>query len=145
MSDDTASDDTVSRGPEPDRPTEPLIIGGSHLQSLIYAVCGAMIAIVWRDSVVGWPMAATLALFVASGAVAYRRCELHDDHLTHRRLGSTISADVGDFEAALGHRYLSVTTRQGRRFRIEVPVEIRPDVRDWAVSRSVDLDRVGNG
>ncbi len=115
-------------------PAEPIIIGGSHLQSLIYAVCGAMIAIVWRDQVVGWPIAAMLGLFAAAAAVAYRRCELHDDRLSHRRLGRRLVAPVGEFTADLGHRYLSVTTATGARFRIEVPVEIRPDVRDWVAA-----------
>lgn len=118
---------------------EPLVIGGSHLQSLIYAVCGAMIAIVWRADLLGWPLAATLVLFTMAAAVAYRRCELHRDHLRHRRITGTITAEVGSFEADLGHRYLSVRTARGKRFRIEVPVEIRPDVREWVAQRTVPL------
>ncbi len=117
---------------------EPIIIGGSHLQALIYAVCGAMIAVVWSDDLLGWPIAIAAVLFVLSAAVAYRRCELHDDHLFHRRIGRSITAPVGDFSAELGHRYLSGTTTQGARFRIEVPVEIRPNVRDWVAERSRD-------
>lgn len=119
--------------------SEPIVIGGSHLQSLIYAVCGAMITIVWRDSVVGWPLAATLALFAASAAVAYRRCELHHDRLLHRRVGRSLDVPVGSFSADLGHRYLSATTTTGDRFRIEVPVEIRPNVRDWVATHTTDL------
>ncbi len=124
---------------KPSSTAEPLIIGGSHLQALIYAVCGAMITIVWRDTVVGWPLAATLALFAASAAVAYRRCELHPDHLLHRRIGRRITSPTGSFKADLGHRYLSVKTNSGERFRIEVPVEIRPNVRDWVAANSNDL------
>ncbi len=133
------SDDPPTGGSPNDDATEPIVIGGSHLQALIYAVCGAMITIVWRDSVVGWPLAATLALFAYSAEVAYRRCELHVDRLCHRRIGRSITAPVGTFTAELGHRYLSVVTTSGKRFRIEVPVEIRPEVRDWVASRSTKL------
>ncbi len=118
---------------------EPLIIGGSHLQALIYAVCGAVVAIVWRDEVVGWPLFVSVALFAAAGTVAYRRCELHDTRLTSRRIGQTIDAPVGTFTAELGHRYLTARTADGRRIRIEVPVEIRPNVRDWVSERTTDL------
>ncbi len=123
-----------------DRPDfEPLIIGGSHLQALIYAVCGATVAIVWRDEVVGWPLFVSVALFAAAGTVAYRRCELHDTRLTARRIGQSVDAPVGTFSAELGHRYLTAHTQDGHRIRIEVPVEIRPNVRDWVTERTTAL------
>lgn len=115
---------------------DPLIIGGSHLQALIYAVSGLVIAIVWRDELLGWPIFAAAALAGVAVAVAFRRCTLHADRIVYRRIGKTISAPVGSFSAVLGHRYLSVSTHEGSSFKLEVPVEIRPDVRDWVAAKS---------
>lgn len=115
------------------------MIGGSHLQALIYAVSGLVIAVVWRDELVGWPLALAAVLMAIAAAVFWRRCALHHDRVVYRRIGRTVSAPVGSFSAELGHRYLRVATRDGSSFRLEVPVEIRPDVRDWVEANSASL------
>ncbi len=109
----------------------PIVIGGSHLQALILAATAVVIVVVWRDDVIGWPLPSAIVLFGAAAAIAYRRCVLEATAITYRRLGRTVVAPAGAFRADLGHRYLAVETIGGSSFRIEVPVEIRPNVRDW--------------
>ncbi len=109
----------------------PIVIGGSHLQALILAASAIVVLVVQRDQALGWPLPVAGVLIGAAAAIAYRRCVLEATAITYRRLGRTVAAPVGSFRADLGHRYLAVETAAGPSFRIEVPVEIRPNVRDW--------------
>jgi hypothetical protein len=113
---------------------EPIVIGGSQLQALILGATAAVVGVVWRESILGWPLVLVTILGFAGVAVAYRRCVLDDRAVAYRRLGRTVVAPVGAFDARLGHRYLVVRSDAGDRFRIEVPVEIRPEVRIWVES-----------
>jgi hypothetical protein len=117
--------------------TEPIVIGGSQLQALILATVGAVIAVAARSQLVGPAGLAVVVLVVGAVAIAVRRCELHADRVVYRRLGRSIVAGPTPFRAEMGHRYLRITTAEGASFRIEVPVEIRPEVRDWTQSLPV--------
>lgn len=112
--------------------TAPLIIVGSRLQALILLGIALSLVFGLRDQLF-WSAPAAAVLAATSTAVFVRRLELHADRIVYRRLGfGTVEADRSDVEASAGHRYLSLTIAGARNGRIEVPVEIRPQVREWA-------------
>lgn len=110
---------------------EPLVIVGSRLQALIFAVAAIGIPIGLWERFGPWTLLVAVPSAVAAGATLHRRVELHPDAavVRHRFLPST-TVPMSDIDASAGHRYLRLNGRS-RRIRIEVPVEIRPDVRAW--------------
>jgi len=117
------------------RTTEPLIIVGSRLQALIFAVAAVALPLGLWDQI-GWAtLLVSAPLALAAALTMHRRVELHTDHafIRHQfRPAKTIPR--GEIEASTGHRYLRLDG-QGGRLRVEVPVEIRPEVRNWANRR----------
>ena len=110
---------------------EPLIIVGSRLQALTFAVsAGAIIVGLW-DRFGAFTLAAVVPLLLATAVTLHRRVELHTDRAEirhHLRPNQRVERDA--VEATAGHRYLHL--RGGAAsIRIEVPVEIRPEVREW--------------
>lgn len=110
----------------------PIIIRGSMLQAIICGACAVGIAVIRRDDLVPVPLLLIIALVIATVVIWWRQWRLYDDHIDIRRIGGSFRANRGAMRAELGHRYLTVYSETGRRARIEVPVEIRPNVRDWA-------------
>lgn len=106
-----------------------IIIVGSRLQALVYAWSGVVAAIVLAGR--NLPLGIALGALGTSGAalVAVRRAQLGPSSVTSRAIGGTLSAQRSAIEATFGHRYLTLTFPGGRRRRIEVPVEIHPEVR----------------
>ena len=112
--------------------TEPIVIVGSRLQSLIYAVSAVALGIGLFDSI-GWPvLLLSTALLILSAVVVARRAVLSVDSLELRRITGRVAAPIGTFAAETGHRYLTVSFDDGTSARVEVPVEVRPNVRAWA-------------
>lgn len=111
---------------------EPLVIVGSRLQALI--LLGVALALVAgaADSLGAARFGLGAALTIGAVAVAIRRVVMEPGTLTIRRLLGTATITPSHAEVEAGHRYLRVRAEQGLPFRIEVPVEIRPQVRDWA-------------
>ena len=112
--------------------TEPIVIVGSRLQALIYLVsAGALGVGLWTR--LNWIVIPIVLVLVILGVdVAAKRVTLTEDSVAVRRAGRTRTASHGDFGAAAGHRYLTIRFNDGARARIEIPVEIRPEVRSWA-------------
>ncbi len=113
------------------------MIVGSRLQALSLVAIAAAIAIAFSDQLV--PFAGPVAglLVIAAATIAVRRLELGSAQIRYRRaLLGTVEVDRCDVDADLGHRYLALRfsgeAAEIRPGRIEVPVEIRPNVRDWA-------------
>lgn len=115
--------------------SDPIVIVGSRLQILIFWVSAIALPIgLWPS--VGWLSLIVAGLLTIAGAIiAARRYELGPEGIRVRRITGTRRADDGTFAAQAGHRYLRILFNDGTRTRIEVPVEIRPDVRDWAALR----------
>ncbi len=119
------------------------MIVGSRLQTLILVVAGVIVG------VAGWtaaPAAATVAaavLLLAAEVVWLRRVELGADGVVLRRARGTVRRERGRFTASVGHRYLTLEPDGAASMRIEVPVEVRPDVAAWVAraGSSDDADR----
>lgn len=114
---------------------EPLIIVGSRLQALIFAVSAGAIGVGFWDRFGALTLVAAVPLLLATALTLHRRVELHADlaRIRHQfRPTQTIARNEADAEA--GHRYLRVRS-ESASIRIEVPVEIRPEVRDWTEGR----------
>ena len=111
---------------------EPLIIAGSRLQALIFAVsAGAIVVGLW-DRFGPLTLVAGLPLLLATAVTLHRRVELHSDRAEIRhQLRSKRVIERSGVDASTGHRYLRLRS-QAASIRIEVPVEIRPEVREWA-------------
>lgn len=111
---------------------EPLIIVGSRLQALIFAVsAGAIVVGLW-DRFGALTLLAAIPLVLATALTLHRRVELHTDRAEVRHLLKPNRViDRSAVEATTGHRYLHLTS-DAATIRIEVPVEIRPEVREWA-------------
>ncbi len=111
---------------------EPIVIVGSHLQALIYGVSAFAIGWGLFDSL-GWvALVLSVVLLALAGVVLARRAVLEHDGLEIRKVRGTRSARNGSFRATTGHRYLTIRFDDGSTSRIEVPVEVRPNVRNWA-------------
>ncbi len=112
--------------------SEPLVIVGSRLQALIFTV-GAIAAPLGLWDRFGWAtLLATGPLALAAALTLHRRVELHADGATIRhRFRASASIPQPGLRAEAGHRYLTIDS-EARSIRIEIPVEIRPEVRDWA-------------
>lgn len=117
-------------------PTEaPLIIVGSRLQALIFAVAAVAVPLGLWDRLGPATLIAALPLAVAAALTLHRRVELHADTvLVRHRFRTTATLARAEVEASAGHRYLRLDSRT-HHIRIEVPVEIRPEVRQWAERR----------
>lgn len=110
---------------------EPLIIVGSRLQALIFAVSAGAIVVGFWDRFGAATLLAAIPLMAATALTLHRRVELHSDRVElrhHLRPNRTIGRN--QLEATAGHRYLRLNSQAGS-IRIEVPVEIRPEVRNW--------------
>lgn len=114
---------------------EPLIIVGSRLQALIFAVsAGAIVVGLW-DRFGALTLLAAVPLLLATALTLHRRVELHTDRAEIRHLlGPNRVVARADVDASTGHRYLDLKSTDAS-IRIEVPVEIRPEVREWAEGR----------
>jgi len=112
---------------------EPLIIVGSRLQALIFAVsAGAIVVGLW-DRFGPLTLLVAIPLLLATALTLHRRVELHTNRAEVRhqlKPNRVIARDA--VEASTGHRYLHLQGG-GASIRIEVPVEIRPEVREWIV------------
>lgn len=124
--------------------SEPLVIVGSRLQAI--AVASVAIAVV-----VGLVDTQPLVVIpaIAAGLFAFARLllkvELHPDYVAIRRWRGASKSLRSETIAALGHRYLELQTPQAGTVRIEVPVEIRPNVRDWVDATPAGPEESGNG
>lgn len=115
-----------------DRSNEQLTIVGSQLQALIFAVgAGAVVVGLWDRF--GWlTLVAAVPLAIAAVLTLHRRVELYSDRAVVRhQLRPSRTVPRSDIRASTGHRYLRIESGE-TRIRIEVPVEIRPEVREWA-------------
>ena len=112
--------------------SEPLVIVGSRLQALIFAVGAGAIGVGLWSRFGPLVLLVVIPLAVAAALTLHRRVELHPGHVAvRRRLRPTVLLDRDQLEASTGHRYLRLDG-EGVAMRIEVPVEIRPEVRAWA-------------
>jgi hypothetical protein len=110
----------------------PLVIVGSRLQALIFALAAIAVPLGLWEQLGTATLLAALPLAVAAALTLHRRVELHGDSvLVRHRFRPTAVLPRSDVQASAGHRYLRLDS-QSHRIRIEVPVEIRPEVRDWA-------------
>lgn len=111
---------------------EPLIIVGSRLQALIFAVSAGAIVIGLWDRFGAATLVPAAALLLATAFTLHRKVELHADRAEVRHLlKPNQRIERGAVEASAGHRYLRLRS-DAASIRIEVPVEIRPEVREWA-------------
>lgn len=111
---------------------EPLIIVGSRLQALIFSVSAAAIVVGLWDRFSALTLLAAVPLLVATAFTLHRRVELHSDRAEVRhQLRSNQRINRDNVDATTGHRYLRLQS-DSASIRIEVPVEIRPEVREWA-------------
>lgn len=111
---------------------DPLVIVGSRLQALIFAVAAVAIPLGLWEQLGGATLIAAVPLALAAALTLHRRVELHNDAvLIRRRFRPAETFPRSAVEASAGHRYLRLDSGS-RRLRIEVPVEIRPEVREWA-------------
>lgn len=115
--------------------SDSLVIVGSRLQTLIAWISGAALVVgLWSE--VGWPIILVgVALAWAGLVIVVRRIDLDTESVSIRTLSGKRTLERERVTATIGHRYLTVQDTDGSRFRIEVPVEIRPDVRSWIESR----------
>ncbi len=115
-----------------------LIIVGSRLQALSLSTIAVALLITQRDELLPWalPLAAVLGAWALT--ISFRRAVLGAQGVWLRRIHSTIQAQTGEFSAYADHRYLLLRFGSGKRARIEVPVEIRPQVRTWAEANQPD-------
>lgn len=117
---------------------DPLVIVGSRLQALIFAVGAIAVPLGLWDRF-GWStLLATVPLALAAALTLHRRVELHADRATIRhRFRPTASVPRPELRAEAGHRYLTIDylsiDSAERSIRIEVPVEIRPEVKQWTI------------
>lgn len=112
--------------------TDALVIVGSRLQALIFAVAAIGIPLGGWDRVGLLTLLVAAALALAAALTLHRRVELYPERVVVRhRFRSATTMARRDVSASTGHRYLRLDGPHGS-IRIEVPVEIRPDVRAWA-------------
>ncbi len=110
---------------------EPLIIVGSRLQALIFAVSAGAIIVGFWDRIGPLTLVAAVPLLLATAITLHRRVELHPDRAEVRhKLKPNRVVDRSALDATSGHRYLRLQSEPAT-IRIEVPVEIRPEVREW--------------
>lgn len=109
-----------------------ITITGSKLQALIYGWAGIVGLLVLRDTNVALALVVCVAGVGLGAAVALRRVELGPDRVTARSIFGSSEGTRDTVTKELGHRYLKLSFASGKTHRIEVPVEIRPNVRDWA-------------
>lgn len=111
-----------------------LTIVGSRLQALsLLAIAGALV-VAKRDELLPWVIPVVLVCVIWAATISARLAVLSPEGVSLRRINGTIEASHGHFEPFADHRYLKLTFEDGSKARIEVPVEIRPQVRDWAIS-----------
>lgn len=111
--------------------SELLVIVGSRLQAISAAAIAlaAVIALVDTQPIVVVPaVAATLF----AGSRMLLRVELDADHVRVRRWRGSATVARPDVTSSFGHRYLDLDFPSHPSVRIEVPVEIRPQVRIWS-------------
>ncbi len=114
------------------RGDEPLVIVGSRLQALIFSVGAGALGIGLWSRFGPLVLLAVVPLLVAAALTLHRRVELHSDRAVVRRhLRPAVTLDRRELTASTGHRYLRLDGT-GVAIRIEIPVEIRPEVRAWA-------------
>ena len=114
---------------------EPLIIVGSRLQALIFAVSAGAIVIGFWERIGPLTLIAAIPLLLATALTLHRKVELHPDRAEVRhQLKPNRVVDRSTIDATAGHRYLRLQS-EPTTIRIEVPVEIRPEVREWAEGR----------
>ncbi len=125
---------------------QPLKIVGSRLQTLSLLGIGVAVLIGRSGELLPWAIPLALVFFASAAIIGARLARLSKTGVSIRRVTGTRQASIGDFEAYADHRHLRLKFADGKRARIEVPVEIRPQVRDWAeaanVARSTDTSTV---
>ncbi len=106
------------------------MIVGSRLQAIAIGAiaAAAVIGLVNTQPLILVP-AIVAGLFAASRLLL--RVELHLDSVHVRRWRGTTTSARSATAAAMGHRYLELDLPESGSVRIEVPVEIRPNVRAW--------------
>ena len=110
---------------------DPLVIVGSRLQALIFAVAAVAVPLGLWDRFGPALLLPAVLLALAAGLTLHRRVELHPDRVSIRHRFRPVAIMTRDeVDASIGHRYLRLDG-PSRRLRIEIPVEIRPDVRSW--------------
>ncbi len=108
----------------------PLVIVGSRLQSIAAVAIAAAIAIALVPEQPAWAVASVgLTIFAVSRAIM--RLELDVDAVSWRTWRGSVEAPRSGLELDMGHRYIRVGTSDRQHIKIEVPVEIRPNVREW--------------
>ncbi len=111
---------------------QPLKIVGSRLQTLSLLTIGTTILVSQSSEMLPWALPLALVFFAFAAVIGVRLATLSVDGVSIRRVTGTRQASIGDFEAYADHRHLRLKFADGGRARIEVPVELRPQVRDWA-------------
>ena len=110
---------------------EPLIIVGSRLQALIFGVSASVVIIGLWERFGALTLVAAVPMALAAALTLHRRVELHTDRAEIRhQFRPTAVVARAEADASAGHRYLRVESPSAS-IRIEVPVEIRPEVREW--------------
>lgn len=115
---------------------QPLRIVGSRLQALALLGIAAVLVLARSDELLPWVLPVALACVAWAATIIVRVAELGPQGVLIRRINGTNKAVVGEYSAYADHRYLKLRFSNGKRARIEVPVEIRPQVRDWAEATS---------
>lgn len=113
-------------------PSETLTIVGSRLQALSLASIAVALLVAKRSDLLPWILPFALLCLAWAITIISRHAILSPAGVRIRRIHGTKEALKGDFEAYADHRYLLLRFSDGSRARIEVPVEIRPNVRTWA-------------
>ncbi len=113
----------------------PLVIVGSRLQAIsILAISLALVVGLAADQ--PWVIAPALAGAVFAITRLIFRVELGERDVSVRQWRGTTIIERTAVNAELGHRYLALSGGTLKRMRIEVPVEIRPQVRRWVGAES---------
>lgn len=113
--------------------TPPVVLVGNRILGIV-ALTVAGVALLPAAAPLG-PGRVVLAVAAAAAGVAIvlRRVELHPDAVRWRTLARTRSCPRSHLtEVGLDHRFLRFRPSGRPTVRIEVPAELRPEVRDWA-------------
>ncbi len=108
---------------------EPLVIVGSRLQAITTFAIAVAIGVALVPNQPLWALACIgLCVFAASRMVL--RLALFPDRAEWRTWRGERRAPRGELSVDLGHRYVDLR-RGSDHIKIEVPVEVRPNVRSW--------------
>ncbi len=114
------------------------MIVGSRLQAITASAIALAIAVALVGDEPIW-VVPCIVLWLFAVSRMMMRTELHTDRASWRTWRGSRSAQRAELSADMGHRYLQLAAPTGR-IKIEVPVEIRPNVRDWVDAQPLETE-----